>query len=225
MSRDWLIDGRFSLTLAVLNTTFRSLLGPTSDSWNLIFPALQQATPFFTLTGVVLLPVKPQKGQSKLWTWSTWSVPIINYQTLWDGGLVRELRQGHTEGKCVLGAFISWRGLTSRWSSATKEWNLKSLSASDSEKLTFGKCTQDFLRDFSIHSADHKKRGVKKNWATEMSIRYVLLINKHCQTRLARHYRPYDKPERITMSSEILRSCLQRGTAAVPGFLTLRTDC
>jgi AP-4 complex subunit sigma-1 len=48
-----------------------------------------------------------------------------------------------------------------------------------------------------------------------MPIKYVLLVNKQGQTRLAKYYEDYSIDERITTESEIVRKCLGRSEKQV----------
>mmetsp|Transcript_25761 Transcript_25761/g.43179 ORF Transcript_25761/g.43179 Transcript_25761/m.43179 type:complete len:145 (+) Transcript_25761:433-867(+) len=43
-----------------------------------------------------------------------------------------------------------------------------------------------------------------------MTIRFVLMVNKQGQTRLAQYYEPLPREERRTLEGEIVRKCLSR---------------
>eukprot|EP00959_Pyramimonas_sp_CCMP1952_P353964 7416055-Pyramimonas_sp.AAC.1 len=43
-----------------------------------------------------------------------------------------------------------------------------------------------------------------------MTIRFVLMVNKQGQTRLAQYYEPMPREERRTLEGEIVRKCLSR---------------
>merc|ERR1712045_212786 len=45
----------------------------------------------------------------------------------------------------------------------------------------------------------------------EMSIKFILMVNKQGQTRLAQYYEFLTVRERVTLEGELIRKCLSRG--------------
>lgn len=53
---------------------------------------------------------------------------------------------------------------------------------------------------------------MKSSVPPEMTIKYVLLVNKQGQTRLSKYYTAYPMPERMTMEDEVIKNCLGRSS-------------
>ena len=49
-------------------------------------------------------------------------------------------------------------------------------------------------------------------------MRFVLMVNKQGQTRLAQYYETHKMDERCALEAEVIRKCLSRTDAQVPAF-------
>ena len=52
----------------------------------------------------------------------------------------------------------------------------------------------------------------------EKMMRFVLMVNKQGQTRLAQYYETHKMDERCALEAEVIRKCLSRTDAQVPAF-------